>query len=91
MSKTNGDDLLVTGWDIESSGDPTVGIFRAHWQLDGDMHFDDLEHKEEFRDALMSAFELVCGEPVTVLTREEQRSIIDMEDRMMQRPSDEEQ
>lgn len=69
------DPLHVTGWTIHAEGDRTVGIFSQTWQLDGDMFFENIEDKEEFRSSIVSAFELVCGEPVHMLSHEEAHSI----------------
>jgi hypothetical protein len=88
MAQTKNDPLHVTGWSVHSTGDSSVGIPFVTWQIDGDMFFDDLEHKEAFRDSLKAAFELVCDGNPGVVSYEEERAIIDMEDKMMERPDE---
>ena len=83
------DPLHVTGWSIHSDGDRSVGIPASTWQIDGDMIFDDLEQKEVFRASLLAAFEMVCDPSPSVMTYEEERSIIEMEDKLMSRPDEE--
>lgn len=51
---------------IQFHGEPKVGIFDASWDLSGGFYFEDVEHMEEFRDALQLAFEIATGDKCSI-------------------------
>lgn len=62
--------IKVKGFTIEDPGDPTVGIFPAYWDLDGEMEFEDGETKAMFIQKLKEAFEYLTGDIVKITEKE---------------------
>lgn len=55
--------MKVKGYFIHSSGDPSVGIPNARWEITGDIFFEDEKEKEHFESTLKLAFEWVADSP----------------------------
>jgi len=53
--------IETKGFIIVFAGDPSVGIFPSHWEVDGEMYFDSQEDFDEFVEKLKDAWEIVCG------------------------------
>jgi len=51
--------MIINGFLIEDKGDPTVGIFSKHWELQGEFEFFNQEEYEGFISNLTDAFEWV--------------------------------
>ncbi len=56
--------------EIYDPGDPSVGIENATWTISGDFFFEDKQEKEEFRQSLKEAFELVTDCPKVMFQTE---------------------
>jgi len=52
---------------ITDPGDPSVGIPATDWIIEGYMMFDDKKEMEKAREALIDAWEFICGERVKVM------------------------
>lgn len=73
--------MKIEGFYITANGDSSVGINPSTWELRNDFYFDNQEELEEFRKELKSFFESYCGEVADVLTFEEERQMIEAEER----------
>lgn len=71
--------IETKGFILFFTGDPSVGIFRSHWEVDGEMYFDSQADFNEFVEKLKDAWEIVCGERVGVITFEEHQKQCEME------------
>jgi hypothetical protein len=71
--------IKIEGFYINFSGDMSVGISDAEWELTGGFYFDDQEELEEFRGNLKNMFANYCGENCLIETFEERQIQIDRE------------
>lgn len=63
--------VKVTGFNITTIADPSVGNYECSWQMTGDYYFDNLDELEDFRTDIKKFYTGFCGDEVKVYTFEE--------------------
>lgn len=75
--------IETKGFQIHFSGDPSVGIFDADWEIAGPFIFDCEEDFEAFKEELLGAFGYVADRPcLCIATFEEIDAEIAAEERL---------
>lgn len=76
--------IELKGFNVHFSGDSSVGIFDADWELTGGFNFDSEEDLEAFKEEILNAFEWVADRPcLGIATFEELEAEAEAEDRLL--------
>ena len=71
--------MEIKGFYVIDSGDPSVGIFPAQWEITGGFVFEDPAECAIFKEHLREVFELITDRPY-VETFEEREEYLRLED-----------